>query len=156
MIKSAALSPCGLFRFALTRQWDARLPRLLFIMLNPSTADADVDDRTVEKCIRFAKRLGFGSIEIVNLYAYRTKNPIVLKQAGFPVGDGNDDHIREAVARASKVICAWGANARSTQRAADVLALIDQWCTPLALRLLTDGTPEHPLYLPGNLEPVPL
>lgn len=153
MIRDATLSPCGQFRFSLLRQWGASLPRLLFVMLNPSTADALADDRTVEKCIRFATRLGFGSIEIVNLFAYRTKNPIMLKRAGYPVGEGNDQHIVEAVSRAAMVICAWGANARAHDRAAEVLALIEPWCEPMALRTLADGVPEHPLYLPGGLVP---
>lgn len=153
---SALLSPCGHFRFRLVRAWDPALPRLLFIMLNPSTADAAQDDATVRRCVGFGRALGYGSIEIVNLFAFRTKNPIVLKQAGWPVGEGNDAHILEAVMAAGEVICAWGAHARASARAAEVLELIGDWCTPKALALTADGVPKHPLYLAGDLRPVPL
>lgn len=162
MIRSAVISPCGQFRYTLTRSWDAKRPRLLFVMLNPSTADGLVDDRTVAKCVAFATRLGFGSIEIVNLWAFRTKNPMVLRTAGYPVGPENDAHIAEACFRANEVICAWGQNARQRgvylPRVAEVLALIDTWAAnpPMALRLSDDGTPWHPLYLAGDSVPVPL
>jgi hypothetical protein len=162
MIRAAVISPCGLFRYSLTRSWDAKRPRLLFVMLNPSTADALLDDRTVTKCVAFATRLGYGSIEIVNLWAFRTKNPVVLKAADYPVGAENDAHIAAACARADLVICAWGQNARrngrNLPRVAQVLGLIRTWSAsgPMALRLSEDGTPWHPLYLPGDLTPVPL
>lgn len=156
MVRTALMSPCGLFRLSLTRTWDASLPRLVFIMLNPSKANASIDDPTVRRCIGFAQALGYGSIEIVNLYAYRATNPIDLKKAGFPVGEGNDAAIVRAVARAGAVVCAWGANARALPRAAEVLDLIELWCTPQALAWTADGIPKHPLYLPGNLRPVPL
>lgn len=156
MIKTAHMSPCGLFRMSLTRTWDATLPRLVFIMLNPSKADANIDDPTVVRCIGFARALGYGSIEVVNLFAYRATNPIDLKRAGYPVGEGNDAAILRAVSRAGGVICAWGANARALPRAAHVLDLIELWCSPTALAWTADGVPKHPLYLPSGLRPQPL
>lgn len=156
MIKTALMSPCGLFRLSLTRTWNAALPRLVFIMLNPSVASAAVDDPTVRRCIGFAMALGYGSIEVVNLYAFRATNPLDLKKAGYPVGEGNDAAILRAVSRAGGVICAWGANARALPRAAQVLDLIELWCEPMALAWTADGIPKHPLYLPGGLRPEPL
>jgi len=156
MIRDATLSACGKFRFTLVREWNPARPRLLFIMLNPSTADADVDDQTIRKCVTFAQRLGFGSIEVVNLFAYRATNPIDLKRAGWPVGEGNDLVILGACTRAAEVICAWGAHARASQRAADVLEMISPWCHPLALAVTDDGVPKHPLYLRGDSKPFPL
>lgn len=156
MVRTALMSPCGLFRLSLTRTWNAALPRLVFIMLNPSKADASVDDPTVRRCIGFAMALGYGSIEIVNLFAYRATNPIDLKRAGYPVGEGNDAAILRAVSRAGGVICAWGANARALPRAAEVLELIELWCEPMALAWTADGVPKHPLYLPRGLQPAAL
>lgn len=156
MISTAVISEDGLFRYQLSRAWDARLPMLVFIMLNPSTADESVDDPTIRRCISFAKSLGFGGIRVVNLYAYRATDPRALKAAGWPVGPENDKYIVEAVCDASMAVCAWGANARGQDRANDVLSLISLFCQPVALALTDDGIPKHPLYLRSDLQPFPI
>lgn len=149
----AILSPCERFRYSLWRGWGADLqstPRLLFVMLNPSTADHQADDPTIRKCIGFAKRFGFLGIEVVNLFAFRATKPADLKASGYPSGDRNDVHIQVAVDRCDKrVVCAWGANARGLPRPAQVLDLIrERGGKPHALWLCADGTPSHPLMLP--------
>lgn len=150
MEKSAILSTCGTFRYELHRRWDSFLPCAAFIMLNPSTADANVDDPTIRKCIGFAQRLGFGELRVVNLFAYRATDPAALRAADWPVGPDNDWHIELAVKESSDaVICAWGANARGLSRTDEVLSMISKWSSkPKALSLLSDGTPAHPLMLP--------
>jgi hypothetical protein len=80
----------------------------VFIMLNPSTADAKADDPTIRKCYGFAQRLGYGGFIVVNLFAFRTPNPLDLKRAGFPVGFENDDHIKYILGCKQSTICAWG------------------------------------------------
>ena len=150
---AAVVSPCGRYRYSLTRGWGADLanqPRLLYVMLNPSTADAGQDDPTIRKCIGFAQRLGFLALEVVNLYAFRATDPKALKAAGYPVGPDNDLHIRSALARCHRtVVCAWGVNARGLARPAEVLQLIRSvGYEPHALDLCADGTPSHPLMLP--------
>src|SRR5689334_20041621 len=74
IVKSAVLSPCGLYRYRLTRRWGDG-PALLFVMLNPSTADATEDDPTIRRCTGFAKREGMPAIEVVNLFAWRATDP---------------------------------------------------------------------------------
>ena len=88
--RGAELSGCGRYRYKLWRIWDPDLPPILFVMLNPSTADANSDDRTIRRCVAFAKRDGFGGLLVGNLFAYRTPYPRVLRKAEEPVGDGND------------------------------------------------------------------
>ena len=88
--RGAELSGCGRYRYKLWRIWDPDLPPILFVMLNPSTADANSDDRTIRRCVAFAKRDGFGRLLVGNLFAYRTPYPRVLRKAEEPVGDGND------------------------------------------------------------------
>lgn len=160
MHRDAFISDSGLFRYWLERQWGPG-PRLVFIMLNPSTADAMLDDATIRKCIGFAQRLGFDGILVLNLFAFRATKPANLKLAGWPVGNVNDWIIRDALVNADlfdiKVVCAWGANARGHKRSAEVLALL-RACgvQPMALRRLNDGTPEHPLYIPYECVPEPL
>ena len=155
MIAGVTLSACWTFRYRLWRQW-AGGSRLVFVMLNPSTADATVDDPTIRKCIGFAKRLGYDGIEVVNLFAYRATDPADLKRAGWPVGPENDNHIRAACSRAPLVICAWGANAVGHPRVVDVLNLLhDTGRDVCALKINRDGTPAHPLMLPYSANVVP-
>ena len=94
--KQAVLSDCGTYRYRLWRKWGCGSP-LLFVMLNPSTADAEVDDATIRRCLGFADAHGFGELEVVNLYAYRATDPADLKRAGYPVGPDNDAHIEDAM-----------------------------------------------------------
>ena len=149
MKRTATISQCQQFRYLLSRDWNDAMPRAAFIMLNPSTADADIDDPTIRKCITFAKNAGMGSLDVVNLFAYRATKPADMKKAGWLRGPENDAYIERAVKRAAITICAWGANARDLGRQAEVRALLKAWCVkPHALRLLFDGVPEHPLMLP--------
>lgn len=158
MKRSAVISECGAFRYLLARNWtDQRESVLLFVMLNPSTADSDIDDPTIRKCIGFAQRLGYGGIEVVNLYAYRATDPKALKVAGYPVGPDNDRYTMAAIRGATNVVLAWGANARGMIMPDIVLRMVrGAGVTPLALRRLADGVPEHPLMLPYTCTLQPL
>jgi len=158
MKKGAILSECGKFRYRLWRRWDEALPTLGFLMLNPSTADAEDDDATIRKCIGFATRLGFGAIEVVNLYAYRARHPSDLKAAGYPIGPENDTHIESvAVHICDQLICAWGNNARGHARVSEVVGqLKGSGVNPLALRLNAGGVPAHPVMLPYSCRLQPL
>ena len=71
----------GDYRYLLWREWDNSHKTVSFIMLNPSRADAQVNDPTITRCINFAKSWGYGRLEVVNLFAYRTPKPSLLKQA---------------------------------------------------------------------------
>jgi hypothetical protein len=149
----AILSPCGRFRYQLWRYWGDRGRPLVFIMLNPSTADAHANDPTIRKCIGFAKRLGYDGIEVFNLFAYRATAPADLVRAGYPVGIQNDLYLHYAAVlcatHKSPAVCAWGANARGLSRAFDVREILLANGAELgALRILADGTPAHPLMLP--------
>lgn len=101
MIRSASLSGCGTFRYDLGRVWDPGNPRrVLWVMLNPSTADADVDDPAIRRCVAFSKREGAGGLTVTNLFAFRASNPAALVDASDPVGPENDAPLvlfREAV-----------------------------------------------------------
>lgn len=162
--RAAIMSSCKRFRYLLSRRWNEALPALMFVMLNPSTADAHVDDPTIVKCIGFAKRMGYGGIEVFNLFAYRATDPNELRRAGYPVGPENDalfgQYLREYFEASMhigafnevRVICAWGANARveeARHRAHEVIERIRRvGAVPVALKLLDDGVPSHPLMLP--------
>lgn len=145
---SATISDDGVYRYDLTRTWDAASGRLTFVMLNPSTADAAVDDPTIRRCKAFAKREGFGGIVVLNLYALRATNPRELDIADDPVGPGNDDTIARVLASKTRAVAAWGAHAAPARaRAVTALAPHVAW---QALSTTKAGAPRHPLYVRGD------
>jgi hypothetical protein len=126
---------------------------LVFILLNPSTADASRDNPTIRRCNGFAKRWGFGGIVVVNLYAYRATKPRDMLAADDPIGPDNDRIITEVV-DGTTVIAAWGTNARR-ERVAEVLELIRGTTRLLAVEITKYGHPRHPLSVLGEAQPVP-
>jgi len=143
----------GEYRYRLWRIWDDSLPLLGWIMLNPSTADADVDDPTIRKCIGFSKRWGWGGIMVTNLFALRATNPKELIGHEDPVGPHNDTFLL-AEARACLVtIAAWGTRGSLNGREDQVRTLLEEGdVSPLEhLRLTKAGCPGHPLYIPYSV-----
>jgi hypothetical protein len=118
-------------------------------MLNPSTADAERDDPTIRRCIGFSRAWGFGSAEIVNLFALRATDPGTLRLHADPIGPGTDDHVRSAAARVEVVIAAWGAFDFAAARAEQVLSLLPGKRLH-CLGRTRSGAPRHPLYLPTS------
>jgi hypothetical protein len=150
--RAAIFDSTGTYRYSLWRQWNAAFPQLVLVMLNPSTADAHMDDATIRRCIRFAQHWGYGSLEVVNLFAWMTPNPLNLRDAVDPVGTENDRHILTAVQRAAQVVVAWGNWGTLHQRDRAVLALLSQhdiYC----LGINRSGQPRHPLYLKSSTIP---
>lgn len=155
MVKSFALiDSTGKYRYYLVREWDPVKPRVLYIMLNPSTADAIKDDPTIRRCIGLAKSWGYGSIEVVNLFAYRATNPKELYNTTDPVGPDNNKHIIEAIKRAKLVIAAWGTKGIILGREKQVRTLLASACHLYSLGLTKEGYPKHPLYIKGDTAPI--
>jgi hypothetical protein len=158
MKRDAIISDCGRFRYLLSRVWNDDLLPLLFVMLNPSTADALVDDATIRRCVNFARAEGrFGGIEVVNLFAYRATDLADLRRAGWPVGDENDAHIAAAAVRAGAVCVAWGAVKEADDRVQVVMPIIrGAGHAPQCLHVTRSGYPGHPLYLASAKRLTPL
>lgn len=169
MLRTAWLSDDGVYRWSLRRTWGSPDRLLPFIMLNPSTADALIDDPTIRRCIGFAREMGYDGIHVVNLYAYRATDPKAMWAAqatGIDVTGGvrNNNLIRDLLTNAWEhnipVIAAWGAGA-SPDRVAWILeqsstAGPDDGTRGLtALRVTKQGHPGHPLYLPATCRPLP-
>ncbi len=149
------------YRYLLWRQWIsdqsvARSATVLFIMLNPSTADEMKNDPTIARCAQLSKLWGFERAEIVNLFAFKATQPQVLKRASDPVGPDNDQFILDAAQRADCIIAAWGNHGTLLQRDEEVLRLIRErhriWC----FGKTKVGAPKHPLYLGYGVEPTRL
>ena len=157
MVREAIISKDGTYRYGLLRVWDESLQRVLFIMLNPSTADAYIDDPTIRRCIGFAKSWGFGSIAVANLYPLRSTDPEKLLWHSNPLGVSNNEYIIEMASRCSLIVTAWG-NGKIVERLEKAYPAYK----PLKglkthelhyLELSKTGDPKHPLYLKGDLRP---
>jgi hypothetical protein len=152
-----------IYRYRLWRAWDTTRPRVCWIMLNPSTATAGVDDRTAAKVVSFSKAWGYGSSTVVNLFAFRALRPGLLEGAGDPVGPHNDVTILDAASSAADVVAAWGNHGTITNpetgvpRCEEVRHLLASAGIELNCVTVTDrGQPGHPLYLPSSATPTPL
>lgn len=151
--RSARFSGCQTYRYRLGREWSAGKP-LLFVLLNPSTADYREDDPTIRRCMRFAHAEGYPAIDVVNLFAFRATAPRDLFASGFRVGVRNDQEIAEAARGAAAVCLGWGAHgglAAVEARVQQVLPILRQnFHDELqCLRVTRSGHPQHPLYLPS-------
>lgn len=156
MKSNAWFSPCEKYRYGLTRVWDEQKLILPFCMLNPSTADAKLNDPTITRCMARADRMGFGGILVVNLFALRSTNPKALYEAEDPVGPENDTYIGHAT-KWGIIVCGWGKHGSLNQRGDQVVHMIKEArAQALALRINKDGSPAHPLYLKYDMRPVDL
>lgn len=170
----AEISADGRYRYLLWREWRGTHDRAnwrwfggtdgagaelgdpkacLFIMLNPSTADGEVDDPTIRRCVGFAKAWKFERLEVVNLFAYRATKPRELFEVtpaeDDPVGWQNQEHVTQAAVDAGRIVCAWGAHGGylgQDETLRGWLPDVPIW----ALGLTAAGKPRHPLYAPAN------
>ena len=148
MHRSAQMDDAKKYRYRLGRCWDPSKDAVLFVMLNPSTADATTDDRTITRCIDFASRWGYGSLEVGNLFALRSTDPTKLTLNPDPIGPKNDAALRSMRGRHAMIVVAWGnAAAKFPKREREVLAMLGPvYCLGLTKR----GYPLHPLYVSKN------
>jgi len=149
----AVISEDGLYRYLLRRTWDFGKPRALLVMLNPSTADARSDDATIRSCVRLLSGLGYGSMEVVNVFAFRATNPDELLTASDPVGPRNADVMAAAINRCDIVIFAWGAHSMAEGRGPLILSTVRSY-RPMAFCFgkTKHGAPKHPLYIKSGTQ----
>ena len=158
----ATFSPCRTWRYALWRIWDDDKMAVLWIGLNPSTAEEEKNDPTVRRCMGFSRDWGYGGIFMLNVFAFRATDPQVMKAAEDPIGQENYRTIQEYHEVAGLTVAAWGVHGAFMDQAAAVCRLErisphaktrylgeDLWC----LDITQGGHPSHPLYQPANLKP---
>jgi hypothetical protein len=158
---SAVIDPTGRYRYSLTRTWGERLRGMplvegglvVWIMLNPSTADAEQDDPTIRKCIGFTKRWGYGGLVVVNLFAWRATDPRELRKIEDPVGRENHAAIAEACDGASLIMAAWGTKGWWLGRHGLMRSDLQHFGIAHHLGLTKEGFPKHPLYVPYETKP---
>ena len=144
--QSACLSEDEVYRYTLERTWNDEQERVLFIMLNPSKANAYTGDKTITRCIKFADNWGYGGIVVGNLFALRSPKPVKLFQHSDPVGPRNDYHLQRLAEECRTVIAAWGSSAKTfplfQERQAFVKGLVRGRMQ--CLGTTQDGHPTHP------------
>lgn len=159
---SAQFSEDGTYRYVLERVFREGERKLVFIMLNPSTADASVGDPTIRRCMAWAWDWGYDRLTVLNLFALRSTDPKALYTHPDPYGPENGDYIDahcdpDASCWKPDVICAWGDHGALNYRGEAVLSsLLGIGQTAWALRMNASGQPSHPLYIPANIQPFPI
>lgn len=147
------------YRYTLEREWGTAFGTVMFVMMNPSVADVNVDDATVAKCRRYAEAWGFDRLMVGNTFAYRATDQKRLLEVKDPVGPENDRHLLDMAARADRIVFAYGIPHESLRyRGPEVVKLFENAGHAeriYALKLCADGTPSHPLYLRGDLNGFP-
>ena len=149
MNKSAVLSEDKLYRYRLGRSWAPEKGRVCWVMLNPSTADAEKDDATIRRCLGFTEQFGMGELVVVNLFAFRTTFPKELAGVADPVGPENEEFVLHELKSSDLVIVAWGVLKRPLPSQAETMIGKIQkgasrlWC----LQKTKDGHPHHPVRI---------
>ena len=162
MTAGAEFSADRRYRYRLWRGWDDTRKSLCWIMLNPSTADEQEDDATIRVCIGRAQRLGYGWIDVVNLFALRSAHPDTLYDDPAPISHPNepfrcDRALISATGIAGMVICAWGKHGTYQSRAVHILANLKNRNIPAyVLKFNRDDSPAHPLRISYDKQPEPL
>jgi hypothetical protein len=156
MTGTAIMSPDGVYRYSLTRQLSSRPGRLkhcTWIMLNPSTATAEIDDPTIRRCIGFATSWECHALTVVNLFALRATDPTELAAHADPVGPENDGYIITAANLGGIVVAAWGVHGILHGRDRVVRDLMKRYGHELrCLGTTQGGFPRHPLYVKGDTQ----
>jgi hypothetical protein len=150
MEKGALFSNCKKYRYTLCRIWNRNKSYAVFIGLNPSVADANIDDPTIRRCIKYAKDWNLGGLYMLNLFSYIATNPKVMKNKKYPIGKLNDKWLLKISKDAGIIIGAWGNDGSHLMRSKSIKKLIPNlYC----LKINNTGEPAHPLYQKANIIP---
>lgn len=151
----AVISSCGHYRYALTRALKDREPTsiVLWVMLNPSTADATRDDNTIRAITRITRAWGYDGFMVGNLYALRSRDPAALWQVDDPFGPDNRAYLKLMAATATKIVAAWGTHAKRAD-AEPITDMLSTFGEVKCLGMNVNGSPKHPLFIPTDVTPI--
>lgn len=147
----AEFSPDKKYRYLLWRIWDKNKPMVMFIGLNPSTANESVDDNTIKRIRRIATNLGYGGIYMTNCFPYISTDPNQLNEFGNTTY--NDQVLYDTSIKAKDIIFAWG-NFKVVKTKGRDIELKIMFPNAIALQINKNGSPKHPLFCKGSIIPV--
>jgi|SRR6185437_13053638 len=148
-LDGAEFSKCRKYRYALWRQWDISKPWVMFIGLNPSTANATTDDPTIRRVKSISNNLGYGGFYMMNCFPFISTDPKQLKEFGNT--KINDEWLRKIANRCETIICAWG-NFNIVRESGREYELIHMFPDAKALHINKNGSPKHPLYCKSDIQ----
>jgi hypothetical protein len=158
---SAYFSQCMTYRYCLHRFWKSYFnKRLVFILLNPSTATEAEDDPTLVRGRYRALKGNYYGVTIINLFAFRATDPADMKRALEPTGGYQNimmlqDNLSCAQKGTADIICEWGTHGCFQDQDKEFLKWVKYYgITPMALKIAKNGHPSHPLYIPYSASPV--
>lgn len=149
MRTNAILSEDRKYRYVLLREWDSQLPKIMFIGLNPSTADENQDDPTIRRCIAFAKSFDYGGFYMLNLFAYRSTSPSKLREVDDPIGEDNDNFLLDYISKVDQVVACWGNHGSYKGRS---LEIRNKLSALFCFGANKTGEPKHPLYVKSDVK----
>jgi hypothetical protein len=140
------------YRYLLERDW-SKGSSILFILLNPSTADADKLDPTLKRAYNIAKKYGYGKLVVVNIFAVRGSDPSVIKDIVDPIGELNNYYIKKYSKKADRIIIGWGNHGIYKNRSLEILKILKIYYDKIyVLGINKSGEPKHPLYTKKNIK----
>lgn len=139
------------YRYVLWRNFDDKSKLCTFIGLNPSTADETVDDPTIRRCINFAANFNCGKMAMINLFAYRSTSPEIMKSYHSPIGPKNDEWILKVASQSQIIVACWGNHGVFLEQDKHILQLLESY-NIFCLDKNKSGTPKHPLYVKGGIK----
>jgi hypothetical protein len=152
MFRDATFSHDRKYRYVLSRRWNTRSNRfVMYIGLNPSTANEEKPDNTITKLIKVSKYNGFDGMFMLNIFAIVSSKPSVLKTDSDPLGD-NNGWLEEIAPKCDKIVFCWGNFKEAQERAQEVIKMFDKaYC----LFQNKNGSPKHPLYCKDETKLIP-
>lgn len=142
----AAFSPCRKYRYALWRIWDKSKPLVMFVGLNPSTANETEPDPTIKSVTRITKHNGYGGFYMMNCFPYVSTDPDKLRDYGNTAV--NDNWLYKVAPQCKDIVFAWGTFKVVTDLGRDI-ELMGMFPNAKALGINKNGTPRHPLFTKG-------
>lgn len=152
ILRGAYFSDCRKYRFFLKRMWDPEKPEIMFVGLNPSTANETEDDPTIRRVIAISKKLGYGTVYMTNCFPFVSTDPTQLKDTGEI--EFNDGWLRRIAGDCKTVVFAWG-NFKIVSELGRDKALVEMFPDAMALHINKNGSPKHPLYCRTDSKLIP-
>lgn len=144
------------YRFSLWRIWDKSKPLVMFIGLNPSTANENENDPTIRSVERISKANGYGGFYMMNCWALVSTDPEKLRDHRWNelICEWNDNMLTITKSKCKDVVFAWG-SFDIVIETGRYFELLEMFPNAMALHINKNGSPKHPLYCKSDTKLIP-